>query len=59
MYDFLCSLRRQVANGCFYSIKSIFFGSVIAMLQHCGRAEVKVVVGVVSKEQVDMIMITL
>jgi hypothetical protein len=41
----------------FYSIKIIFFGSVIATLQHCGRVEVKVVVGVVSKEQVD-IMIT-
>jgi hypothetical protein len=58
MYDFLYSLRRQVANGCFYSMKSIFFGSVIATLQHCGRAEVTVVVGAVSKEQVDMIIIT-
>jgi hypothetical protein len=39
-------------------MKSIFCGSVTATLQHCGKVEIRVVVGVVSKEQVDMIMIT-
>jgi hypothetical protein len=33
-------------------------GGVIATLQLCGKVEVKVVVEVVSKEHVDMIMIT-
>lgn len=57
MYDyFLRSLRRQAANGCFYSMKSILCGSVIATLQQCGKVEIRVVVGVVSKEQVDMII---
>jgi hypothetical protein len=37
-------------------MKSILCGSVIATLQQCGKVEIRVVVGVVSKEQVDMII---
>lgn len=55
MYD-LCSLRMQVASGCFCSINSIFFWSIIATLQHCGKVEVKLDVGLVTKYQVNMMI---
>jgi len=43
MYDFLRRLRRQVANGCFYSIKNIFFwvcnSNIVALWRGVGSVQ--------------------
>lgn len=54
-YDFLCSLGRQVCQWLLH--KEHIFWVCNSNMQHCGMVEVQVVLGMVSKEQVDMIMI--